>query len=99
MRVSSIALPGMYADDQCSESTPTNLVQLKNTIACGWTGEVPLVGRSVQRLLQAVAKPFVSTFMRRTGRQFFMQDGPNGQSPLLVSPQRHLSVPKSQTNP
>ena len=51
----------------------------------GWTAEVPLAGRSVQKLLQAVAKPFVSTFMRRTGRQFFMQDGQNGQKPLLVS--------------
>ena len=61
----------------------------------GWTGEVPMAGRSVQRLLQAAAKPFVSTFMRRTGRQFFMQDGQHGRQPLLVSPNCYLNCLKA----
>ncbi|KAL0039127.1 hypothetical protein WJX77_008695 [Trebouxia sp. C0004] len=50
----------------------------------GWTGEVPVVGHSIQRLLQSVAKPFVATFMKRTGQQFFMHDTEEHRQPLLV---------------
>ena len=50
----------------------------------GWTGNMPLAGNALQRLLQSAAKPFVSTFMKRTGQQFFMRDTDNGQRPLLV---------------
>lgn len=50
----------------------------------GWTGSMPLAGNALQRLLQSAAKPFVSTFMKRTGQQFFMHDTDNGQIPLLV---------------
>lgn len=50
----------------------------------GWTGNMPLAGNALQRLLQSAAKPFVSTFMKRTGQQFFMHDTDNGQIPLLV---------------
>lgn len=50
----------------------------------GWTGDLPLAGAALQRLLQSAAKPFVSTFMKRTGQQFFMHDTANGQTPLLV---------------
>ena len=49
----------------------------------GWTGGVPLAGHTMQRVLQSVAKPFVSTFMKRTGQQFFMHDT-EGRQPLLV---------------
>lgn len=50
----------------------------------GWTGGVPVAGHSMQRLLQSVAKPFVATFMKRTGQQFFMHDTDEDQQPLLV---------------
>ncbi|KAL0029171.1 hypothetical protein WJX79_000097 [Trebouxia sp. C0005] len=50
----------------------------------GWTGEVPVAGHSIQRLLQSVAKPFVATFMKRTGQQFFMHDTEEDRQPLLV---------------
>ncbi|KAL0047250.1 hypothetical protein WJX82_010803 [Trebouxia sp. C0006] len=50
----------------------------------GWTGEVPVAGHSMQRLLQSVAKPFVATFMKRTGQQFFMHDTEEDRQPLLV---------------
>ena len=52
----------------------------------GWTGDMPLAGNSIQRLLQSAAKPFISTFMKRTGQQFFMHDTDGGNTPLLVSP-------------
>ena len=51
----------------------------------GWTGDMPLAGNSIQKLLQSAAKPFVSAFMKRTGQQFFMHDTHNGHTPLLVS--------------
>ncbi len=51
----------------------------------GWTGEVPVAGHSIQRLLQSVAKPFVATFMKRTGQQFFMHDTEEDRQPLLAS--------------
>ena len=51
----------------------------------GWTGDMPLAGNSIQKLLQAAARPFVSTFMKRTGQQFLMHDREDGQAPLLVS--------------
>lgn len=51
----------------------------------GWTGDIPLAGSSLQKLLQSAAKPFVSVFMKRTGCQFFMHDTEEGQVPLLVS--------------
>ena len=51
----------------------------------GWTGNMPLAGSALQRLLQSATKPFVSTFMKRTGQQFFMHDTDSGQTPLLVS--------------
>ena len=50
----------------------------------GWIGDVPVAKASIQRLLQSVAKPFVSTFMKRTGQQFFMHDTEGGCQPLLV---------------
>jgi len=46
---------------------------------------VPVAGHSIQRLLQSVAKPFVATFMKRTGQQFFMHDTEEDQQPLLAS--------------
>ena len=50
----------------------------------GWTGDVPLAGHIMQRVLQSVAKPFVAAFMKRTGQQFFMHDTEEGRQPLLV---------------
>ncbi|KAK9829760.1 hypothetical protein WJX72_007706 [[Myrmecia] bisecta] len=50
----------------------------------GWSGEVPLAGPGLQKMLQASAKPFASLVLRRTGGQFFLLDKENGQEPLLL---------------
>ena len=49
-----------------------------------WTADIPFAGRGVQRALAAAARPFASYVMATTGTQFFLQDGTDGDPPLLV---------------
>jgi hypothetical protein len=50
----------------------------------GWTGDLPLAGLGLYKAVSAMAEPFASFFMSETGRQFFLLDGKDGGTPLLV---------------
>ncbi|GLC67352.1 hypothetical protein PLESTF_000545600, partial [Pleodorina starrii] len=49
-----------------------------------WAGHIPLLGRGVQRALQAVAHSVARTWFRGTGRHFLALDGGPGELPLLM---------------
>ena len=57
----------------------------------GWTAAVPVVGSTINRALQSIAKPVASTFLLNSGKQFFLEDATDsGQEPLLVRQVAHL---------
>jgi hypothetical protein len=41
----------------------------------GWTTELPLLGQQLFSFLQGISGPTAALIFRRTGQQFFMQDG------------------------
>lgn len=50
----------------------------------GWVADLPVgLGRPLQSLVSRAAAPVTSTFLSRSGRQFFLQDGLEHAPPLL----------------
>lgn len=50
-----------------------------------WLSALPVTGSSIQRAVAGVAKPVTPLLFGVSGRQFFLDDGDDGE-PVLVNP-------------
>jgi hypothetical protein len=57
----------------------------------GWTSELPLLGQQLFSFLQGISGATATLLFKRTGQQFFMQDGKQQQQALAANSSTSLA--------